>query len=166
MLYHLDEYIDFGDVTIPQLENNMGVSPYPFAHIYVDNGDVDTTYNMLLGRHPKMRVFKRDDIPENWHLNNDDRTGDILIVADAGWLIFGRTLTPKYQTPAKGMHGYDRFHKEMQASFIATGPNFKSGLRANPIENVEVYGIIAQILGIVPAKTDGDINNVAYFMQP
>lgn len=163
---YIDEYIDFDEVMIPQLENEMGVSPYPFAHVYVDNGDVHRVFNQLQARHPKMSVYKREDIPENWHLNNVDRTGDILVVADAGWLIFGKHLEPKYQNPAKGMHGYDRFDKEMRASFIATGPSFKSGIRAKPIENVEVYGIIANILGIKPAKTDGDINNVTNFMQP
>jgi len=155
---NIDEYIDFDEVSVPQLENEMGVSPYPFAHIYVDNGKVDAMYNKLVGRHPKMKVFKREDIPENWHLNNADRTGDMLI--------FGKTLKAKYDNPAKGMHGYDRFHKEMQASFIATGPNFKTGVIAKPMESVEVYGIIASILGITPEKTDGNLDNVAYFMQP
>jgi len=163
---NIDEYIDFDEVSVPQLENEMGVSPYPFAHIYVDNGKVDAMYNKLVGRHPKMKVFKREDIPENWHLNNADRTGDIFVVADSGWLIFGKTLKAKYDNPAKGMHGYDRFHKEMQASFIATGPNFKTGVIAKPMESVEVYGIIASILGITPEKTDGNLDNVAYFMQP
>lgn len=163
---YIDDYIDFDDVTTPQLENEMGVSPYPFAHIYVDNGDIDAEYNKLTQRHPKMKVYKRQDIPENWHLNNEDRTGDILVVADPGWLIFGRTLEPKYQRPAKGMHGYDRFAPDMQASFMAAGPNFKSGIRANAIENVEVYGIIAKILGLEPARTDGDLKNVTYFMTP
>ena len=163
---NIDDYIDFDEVSIPQLENEMGVSPYPFAHINVDNGDVDSVFRKLDARHPKMKVYKREDIPENWHLNNADRTGDILAVADAGWLIFGKTIKPKYDNPAKGMHGYDRFHKDMQASFIAAGPNFKSGMSVKTFQSVEVYGIIAHILGITPAKTDGNLDNVVHFIQP
>ena len=163
---YIDDYIDFDDVSVPQLENETGVSPYPFAHIYVDNGDIEGTYNKLKQRHPNMEVYKRQNIPENWHLDNEDRTGDVFVVADPGWLIFGRSLTPKYPRPAKGMHGFDRFAPEMQASFIATGPHFKSGMTAKPFESVEVYGIIAHILELTPAKTDGNLENVLYFMQP
>jgi len=64
------------------------------------------------------------------------------------------------------MHGYDRFAQDMQATFIAAGPNFKQGVKAKAIENVEVYGIIARALGIEPVKTDGNIKNVEYFMVP
>lgn len=163
---YIDDYIDFEEITTPQLENEQGVSPYPFAHIYVDNGDIDAVYRKLSARHPKMKVFKREDIPQNWHLNNTDRTGDILVVADPGWLIFGRSLEPKYDTPAKGMHGYDRFAPDMQASFFAYGPNFKSAMTVDPIESVEVYGMIASILEIEPADTDGMIENVSHFMNP
>lgn len=138
---YLDDYISFAEVFIPLFETDLGAAMDTFAHVYVDNGDVDAVYSKLVARHPNMKVYKREDTPKNWHLNNADRTGDILIVADSGWQVFGRSLTSKYEYPAKGMHGYDRFHKEMQASFIAAGPNFKSGVKVGPIENVEVYGI-------------------------
>jgi predicted AlkP superfamily pyrophosphatase or phosphodiesterase len=165
-IVYLDDYIDFDDVFIPLFESDAGASMNTFAHIYVDKGDVETAYKKLKGMHPKMKVYKREDIPENWHLNNADRTGDIFVSVEPGWLVFGRDLKSRYENPAKGMHGYDRFHKEMQASFFASGPNFKNGVIAKPIENVEVYGIIARILGLTPAKTDGNIENVEYFMQP
>jgi len=163
---YLDDYIDFDDVFIPLFDSDLGASMDTFAHIYVDGGNVDEIIADLEDAHPNMQAYKRKDIPKNWHLNNADRTGDIFVAVDPGWLVFGRELTSRYKYPAKGMHGYDRFEKEMQASFLAMGPNFKSGVKAGPIENVEVYGMIAKILGLKPAKTDGNIKRVEYFMQP
>ena len=86
--------------------------------------------------------------------------GDIFVIADNGWLIWGRNLKSRYNSPPKGMHGFDVYHPDMRASFLAIGPGFKQGYRSAPFESVQVYGISAYLLGIKPAKTDGDINKV------
>lgn len=165
-LIYLDDYIDFGTVHLSDLESEIGSSMVPITYINVENGDVEGIYHRLEGAHPNMRVFRYADLPANWHLSNADRTGDIIAVADPGWLMFGRKLKSRYKTPAKGMHGYDRFHPEMQAIFIAQGPAFKSGVRVSAFDNVEIYGLIAEILQIVPAKTDGNPANIAGILAP
>jgi len=48
----------------------------------------------------------------------------------------------------------------MHTIFMAEGPAFKKGYSHPPFENVEVYGIIAHILGLDPAETDGNLDNV------
>jgi len=164
---YLDDYIDLESVYIPSLHSKAGPYSDPFVHIYVkDSENIDAVYNKLKDAHQGIKVYKRADIPANWHLNNPDRTGDIFVVADVGGMIFARSLKSVYRYAAKGMHGYDRFEKDMGASFIAAGPNFKKGVSAEPFENVEVYGIIAKILDLEPAKTDGNIANVEYFLLP
>ncbi len=164
---YLDDYIDLEDVFIPQFHSSAGPYSDPFVHIYVkDAANIDQIYAKLENVHKGIKVYKRAEIPQNWHLNNSDRTGDVFVVVDAGGMIFARSLKSKYKYASKATHGYDRFHKDMGASFIAVGPNFKNGVSAAPFDNVEVYGIIAKILGLEPAKTDGDIKNVAYFMEP
>ncbi len=164
---YLDDYIDLKDVFIPAFHSSAGPYSDPFVHIYVkDAGNIDQIYNKLKNAHKGLRVYKRAEIPTNWHLNHPDRTGDIFAIADAGGMIFARTLTSRHKYAAKATHGYDRFHKDMGASFIAVGPNFKQGVSAAPFDNVEVYGIIARILQLDPAKTDGNIENVEYFLNP
>ena len=46
------------------------------------------------------------------------------------------------------------------ATFIARGPAFKHGYVAEPFQNIEVYNVMCRILGLTPAKNDGDIKNV------
>jgi len=166
-MVYLDDYISMENLFVPSFHSQAGPHSDPFVHIFAKDGaDIDELYNKLKGAHTGMRVYKRENIPADWHLNNEDRTGDIFAVVDEGGMIFTRNLTSTYKYPAIGMHGYDRFAQDMQATFIAAGPNFKKGVKAKAIENVEVYGIIARALGITPAKTDGNIENVEYFMVP
>ncbi|MCA8889967.1 MAG: alkaline phosphatase family protein, partial [Parvularculaceae bacterium] len=112
-------------------------------------------------------VYRREHLPARWRLDNADRTGDIVVVADESWQLFARTLTAKYPAaPLGGVHGYDRHLPSMAATFIADGPRFADSAVVESFDNVEVYGIIADILGVAPADTDGDIARVRYFMTP
>ena len=48
----------------------------------------------------------------------------------------------------------------MRTIFMAEGPAFREGYNTAPFSNVEVYGIVAHILGLDPAQTDGHLENV------
>jgi predicted AlkP superfamily pyrophosphatase or phosphodiesterase len=165
-LVYLDDYINLDEVMVPKFASAGGPSGGPFLHIFVkDPKNIDHIYQQLADANPNMQVYRREHLPKRWHMNNDDRTGDIFVVAEPGWLIFAQSLTSKYKYPPKGMHGYDRHFHDMYGSFIAQGPAFKSGIMAEPFDNVQVYGIVADILGIKPAKTDGDIAQVDYILN-
>ncbi|HOP20789.1 MAG TPA: alkaline phosphatase family protein [Amphiplicatus sp.] len=165
---NLDDFISFDDVFIPAFEGPEGASMSPLVHVFVENGDIDGVYQALSNGcgHSHCTAFRREHLPARWHLNNPDRTGDVVVVADEGWVLFGASLTPKYETPSIGVHGFDRHLKSMRATFIADGPRFADHVTVEPFDNVEVYGMIANILGVVPAKTDGDLSHVDYFMTP
>jgi hypothetical protein len=80
-----------------------------------------------------------------------------LVLADSLWSIGTRTDPHGYT----GAHGYDNAFTDMNAIFYAEGPAFKENYSAAPFSNVEVYGIITEILGLDPAATDGNLENVA-----
>jgi hypothetical protein len=44
----------------------------------------------------------------------------------------------------------------MQGLFIASGPSFVRGVVVAPFENIHIYDLLCQILGIQPAPNDGD----------
>jgi len=56
----------------------------------------------------------------------------------------------------KGGHGYDNQLPSMRAIFIAHGEAFKKGKVVSPFENIQVYNIMAKILGLKPAVNDGN----------
>jgi predicted AlkP superfamily pyrophosphatase or phosphodiesterase len=57
-----------------------------------------------------------------------------------------------------GEHGYDNYLPDMGATFYAWGPAFKQGVTIPAFENVNVYPLIADILGLrVTEPIDGSL---------
>ncbi|KAI6915438.1 hypothetical protein KC355_g17950 [Hortaea werneckii] len=58
-----------------------------------------------------------------------------------------------------GLHGYDNQHPLMRAIFVARGPAFPHtpGSLVEPFQNIEVYNIICDSLGLKPASNNGTI---------
>ena len=104
-------------------------------------------------------------IPARFHYNNGKRIAPIICSPDEGWFLTSRD---RYETQKKsddfnmtrGAHGFDNQFQTMQATFIAHGAAFKKGFVAEPFENVEVYNIMCKILGLKPAKNDGNLERV------
>ena len=57
----------------------------------------------------------------------------------------------------RGSHGYDPTDPSMRALFIAQGPAFRQGVGIAPFDNVDVYPLLAKLVGIEPNASDGDI---------
>jgi hypothetical protein len=55
-----------------------------------------------------------------------------------------------------GNHGYDPAYRSMHGLFIATGPQFKTSMKAPAFSNLHVYDLICSLLGIKPAANAGD----------
>jgi hypothetical protein len=51
----------------------------------------------------------------------------------------------------------------MRATFVGHGPTFRRGFIAEPFEAVNVYGLICRILGLTPAKYDGQFTGSRTF---
>lgn len=43
----------------------------------------------------------------------------------------------------------------MRALFVAHGPAFKDGVTVAPFLNIELYNVMADIMGITPSPNDG-----------
>jgi len=72
-------------------------------------------------------------------------------VAEA--LAAGREYEPK------GLHGYDHEHPLMRAIFVARGPAFPHdpNSRISVFQNIEVYNIVCDSLGVVPQPNNGTL---------
>ncbi|MBR10166.1 MAG: alkaline phosphatase family protein [Rickettsiales bacterium] len=90
-------------------------------------------------------VYKQDAVPDYLSFNNnEDCIGDLILISQAPTVILERP-----QVVTGGTHGFNPFdHEEMGAIFYGTGPDFKVGLEISPFQNIHVYPLIAQILGL------------------
>ena len=103
---------------------------------------------------PHLRVWAKQAIPERYHFGRHQRVPDVLAEADPGWLISSRQRMSRPDSPA-GMHGWDPALAEMHGIFIARGPGFIPGSRSPAMASVDVYSLMARLLGLKPAKNEG-----------
>jgi alkaline phosphatase D len=112
---------------------------------------------------PHLKVWKREELPVAYHYGTHQRIPALVVEADSGW---GLEIRHKAQgTRLKGgyslgVHGYDPANTDMHGIFYAEGPSFKKGFVQPTFENVNIYELLARLLNIKPAKTDGNLNVV------
>lgn len=111
---------------------------------------------------PHLKVWERNSIPKRYVYGSNPRVNDILVEAEPGWSV---TWSHDKESYTGGTHGYDNLIPDMQGIFYAHGPAFKSGYVHPSFYNVNVYTIIATILNLTPAKTDGSLDEVRGMMK-
>ena len=76
----LSQHVDISAIDIMPDEG-------PIFHIQAVAGREDELFHNLTSL-PHMRVFKKENIPDDWHYKNNRRILPILGVADEGWVVF------------------------------------------------------------------------------
>lgn len=114
--------------------------------------------------------WRKKDIPARLHYSEGKRIAPIVCSSDEGWFMTTkRRYDEQKKSPdfaqTRGAHGYDNRYQSMGATFVAYGPAFKRGYVAEPFSNVEVYNVMCKILGLTPAKNDGDLNRVKQMLK-
>jgi predicted AlkP superfamily pyrophosphatase or phosphodiesterase len=118
------------------------------------------------GKMKHAHCYLKQDIPARFHYQNNRRIAPIICMADEGWRIFrlqkylDERQAGKIPAHLIGAHGYDNSLPTMRATFIARGPAFKSGVVVEPFDNVNVYDIMATVLGLRPARSEGNMRVV------
>ncbi len=117
-------------------------------HLYANKKKyIRPTYNALKLTAQDYDVYLKNKIPKAWQYNNNadryNRIGDILLIPK-----LPKVFSINGIRPVIGQHGFDPAISDMHAIFYAWGPQFKSGLKIPGFENVNVYPLIAKILGL------------------
>lgn len=149
----LDDYITVAEADVVDWSPVLGLSP--------KNGNVEGMYAALKDRHPRLAVYRRDELPAVYGLAAHPRLPAIIGIADDGWQIVSRRDTDRWREPGSrsgtgGQHGYDVRLRSMHGLFVAAGPRIRSGVRVAAFENIHVYDFMCALLGVAPAKNDGD----------
>ena len=137
----LDTFID--------LEKYKVISSFAVTHLWNLNDDEDIS--KIFDNENNVQIFKKGQFPKKYHFSNGD-SPDYLIVADLGWSLTTTQKLNQSKSFPGGMHGYDSNYLEMHGIFFANGPSFKSGVRIDSFENINLYPIICKTLEIPPYK--------------
>ena len=110
----------------------------------------------LLGAHAHYDCWRREAMPARWHFGAHPRVPPIVCQMHPGWDAIPEEAIARRPQRTRGSHGYDPALTDMRAMFIAHGPAFRHGLTLDGFDNVDVYPLLAHLLGIAPADNDGD----------
>ncbi len=134
----------------------------PNYNLYADDGWVDSVYNVLKNvKH--LKAWKPGEIPAYLNYGNNPRVGDMVVVADSAWSV---TMKKPKRAFTGGTHGYDIRNTDIHAIFYASGPAFKQNYLHPSFQNIHIYPLLAHLLGIIPAKSDGDLLQVIDLLKP
>ncbi|MDB5471383.1 MAG: alkaline phosphatase family protein [Caulobacter sp.] len=114
---------------------------------------------LLLKPHDHMTCWRKADIPKRLAYGTNARVPAIVCMADIGWIVSDTAGVARRTPSAKvtGAHGYDNAAVEMRALFLAWGPSVRSGARVGTFDNVDVYPLLARMIGVTPIKGDGNL---------
>ncbi|XP_041798179.1 ectonucleotide pyrophosphatase/phosphodiesterase family member 7-like [Chelmon rostratus] len=107
-----------------------------------------------LSKAPNVKVYKKNEIPEDFHLAKSKRLPPIVVVADLGYNLNSRLII--YVN--KGDHGYHNGEMDMKAIFRAFGPDFKKNFLSEPFDSIHIYPLMCKLLQIEPAPHNGSLS--------
>lgn len=151
-----DRFVNINDYLKPGwYDHIVGSNP---SSIFCNESYRDSIH-IALSEVEHIRIFRKEEIPSQLNYGTNENVGDLIVIADCGWQFGFKPL------PTKGAHGYDTTCSDMHVIFFAYGPDFKKAYKGTTFDNTAIYSLIAALLGIKPAETDGDINQVTQFFR-
>lgn len=128
--------------------------------VYVKNPDeVKSVYKQLkAGKTDDYEVYLDKKLPKYLHFASKDdkydRIGQILLMPKAP-----KIFLEKGKKTSVGKHGYNpRVVPEMKATFYAWGPEFKNNTVIDEFANINVYPLVAEVLGLkIDQPIDGKL---------
>lgn len=155
---YLDDFVSLDSLDV--------VDWTPVAMIAPKPGRAEYVYSKLKGAHSHLAVYRKADVPARFRFNDSPRITPVVGIADEGWSITTHARAAqglRYLTG--GSHGYDNLLPSMGALFVAAGPAFREGVRVPPFESVHIYSLLADILAVKPARTDGSLDSVRALLR-
>ncbi|XP_077349392.1 autotaxin isoform X12 [Lithobates pipiens] len=115
------------------------------------------------------KPYLKQYLPKRLHYANNRRIEDIHLLVDRKWHV-ARKPVDVYKKPTKGCvfqgdHGYDNKFSSMQTVFVAYGPTFKFKSKVPPFENIELYNVMCDLLGLKPAPNNGTHGSLNHLLR-
>ena len=142
-----------------------------FVQIFPKVGKEDEIYNSIKSKLPaNAKIYRKSELPEKYKFGKHPRIAPLLVLPDEGAIVMTRKAYDQAKKDGgldkpRGAHGYDNSLESMRATFIAHGAAFKRGAIVEPFETIHIYNLMCKILGLTPAKNDGDFMKVKVILR-
>ena len=145
------------DVVSPEAGERLGMGA--FMTMTPAPGREAEVEKALLKPHEHMTCWAKGHFPARFHYGHHRRVPPIFCLAQTGWEITTRDGVAK-RPIGGGNHGYDPAAPEMAAVFVAQGPHIRRGVKLRTTDNVDVYPLVARLLGIKGEPSDGKLSGL------
>ncbi|PVD23081.1 hypothetical protein C0Q70_16343 [Pomacea canaliculata] len=109
-----------------------------------------------------LNVYAKTDLPKRHHYVNNNRIDNIILDPSLNWTVSSSATDTKYCTG--GDHGWDNTYRAMSALFVGYGPSFQNGKTVEPFENIELYNMISDLIGMKPAPNNGTLGSLDHLL--
>jgi predicted AlkP superfamily pyrophosphatase or phosphodiesterase len=122
---------------------------------------LNKAYNLLSQQKDnRFNVYQQTEFPTHWHWQHNKNVLPDLVLDAKPPFVFDQYKALQNN----GTHGYDPLNnKNMQAIFIASGPNFKQHTQIPAFENIHIFPMLEKLLGI---KSNLPIDGQMSVLQP
>uniref|UniRef100_A0AAQ4R1J1 Ectonucleotide pyrophosphatase/phosphodiesterase 1 n=1 Tax=Gasterosteus aculeatus aculeatus TaxID=481459 RepID=A0AAQ4R1J1_GASAC len=110
-----------------------------------------------------MRPYLKENLPKRMHFAKHKRIERGHLYMKQGWQAALNQQELKYCKG--GFHGSDNLFTNMQAIFIGYGPGLKRKTVVPPFENIEIYNLMCDLLGIRPAPNNGTHGSLNHLLS-
>uniref|UniRef100_A0A1A7YYN6 Ectonucleotide pyrophosphatase/phosphodiesterase 2 n=2 Tax=Iconisemion striatum TaxID=60296 RepID=A0A1A7YYN6_9TELE len=102
------------------------------------------------------KPYLKQHLPKRLHYAKNRRIEDVQLLMERKWHIAKKTPEkPRTRCGFFGDHGFDNKITSMRTIFIGHGPNFKFQKNLPEFENIELYNVMCDLLGLKPAPNNG-----------
>ncbi len=143
---------------VVNLDDMIVVDHGTAAFLYLKKPDVGRARSVRDAINAKWnhgKAYTRQDMPTEWHVPVDSNFADITLQAEPGFSVASNQSVAQHSS--KGDHGWAPDYEAMHGIFLATGPRLPKGKRISALQNIDVYPLMMDILGL-PITTPIDGN--------
>ncbi|XP_071062212.1 autotaxin isoform X1 [Pseudochaenichthys georgianus] len=111
------------------------------------------------------KAYLKQHLPKRLHYANNRRIEDIHLLVERKWHVARKVPEGKRHCGFAGDHGYDNKINSMQTIFLGYGPTFKFKTKVPAFENIELYNVMCDLLGLKPAPNNGTHGSMNHLLR-
>lgn len=101
------------------------------------------------------KPYLKQHLPKRLHYANHRRIEDVHLLMEPKWRVASKVPEIKRPCGFFGDHGHDNKISSMQTIFMGYGPSFKFKTKVPAFENIELYNVMCDLLGLSPVPNNG-----------